>query len=102
VIESVDGGTRVSGPLTYVSAVEVLAAMREAWPPAGYRGEFSIDLSAAGPVDSAAVSLMLSWRRKARAEGFEVRYQGVPEALQLLADLYGVDELLALPSDVPA
>jgi phospholipid transport system transporter-binding protein len=53
-----------------------------------------VDLAQAGKVDSSAVSLLLAWRRRARAAGFSLEYRNVPESLMSLAKLYGVGELL--------
>lgn len=53
-----------------------------------------VDLTHAGKVDSSALSLMLAWRRRARAAGFTLEYRNVPESLLSLAKLYGVGELI--------
>ena len=54
-----------------------------------------VDLSGVTDVDSAAVSLLLEWRRQALAAHRRIEYVNLPANLQSLADLYGVSELLA-------
>ncbi len=51
-----------------------------------------VDLAEVTEVDSAAVSLLLEWRRQAR--NATLRFVNLPAALKSLADLYGVTELI--------
>ena len=55
-----------------------------------------IDLAAVTDVDSVAVSLMLHWQRDAKLAGRSVRFAHLPAELVSLAQLYGVESLLAL------
>lgn len=59
-------------------------------------GELVVDLSRVEAVDSAAVSLMLSWLRRAQRSRVALRFTHVPENLLSLARLYGVAELLPM------
>lgn len=52
------------------------------------------DLSGVGHVDSAALSLLLSWQRAAAEAGRSVIFQNSPASLASLATLYGVAEFL--------
>jgi phospholipid transport system transporter-binding protein len=45
-------------------------------------------------VDSAAVSLLLEWRRAAHGGNRRIEYVNLPDNLKSLAALYGVAELL--------
>jgi phospholipid transport system transporter-binding protein len=101
VIERRADGFAVSGPVTLATLTAVLAEAREVWPGSG-GGDLVVDLGAAGPVDSAAVSLLLSWRRLAREQGFEVRFRDLPPNLRSLASLYGVDGFIAGGRGSPA
>ena len=56
----------------------------------------TIDLGAAGPLDSSAVSLMLAWQRRAQAGGQGLVFRGVPDSLKSLIHLYGVEDLIAI------
>jgi len=46
-------------------------------------------------IDSAAVAVLLSLKRRAATEGKSVVFANLPPALAALAALYGVDALLA-------
>lgn len=81
----------VAGPLTMDSAAGVLAASTElALPGAG-----GIDLERVDPVDSAGVAVLLAWQRRAHAEGKTLTFTAVPKSLASLAELYGVEGLIA-------
>ena len=57
-----------------------------------------VDLSGITELDSAAVSLLLEWRRGARAANREIDFVNIPANLKSLADLYGVSDLLTKSS----
>lgn len=54
----------------------------------------SIDLSGLEATDSAAIALLLEWKQWARQAGGDVRFEQPPEALQTIAGLSHVDQLL--------
>jgi phospholipid transport system transporter-binding protein len=54
----------------------------------------TVDLSGLTEVDSAAISLLLEWRRAAQRDKRQISYINLPDNLQSLAKLYGVTELL--------
>ena len=60
-------------------------------------GAAVIDLQSVPAVDSAAVAILLAWRRTAHRQGRTLDFQNPPPALTSLAQLYGVADLLALP-----
>jgi phospholipid transport system transporter-binding protein len=68
----------------------VLAESTRLFPAA----DVVVDLSGVTEVDSAAVSLLLEWRRTAQAAARRIEFVNIPANLQSLADLYGVSELL--------
>jgi phospholipid transport system transporter-binding protein len=81
----------VSGSLTMDSASELLeASAASALPAAGI-----VDLAGVDRVDSAGVAVLLAWKRRAAAEAKLLVFAGVPESMASLAQLYGVQELLA-------
>jgi phospholipid transport system transporter-binding protein len=87
------GGERwsIEGALTIDSAARVFATSRDAsLPSSGMVG-----LDRVHVVDSAAVALLLAWKRRAADEGKALRFTGIPLNLAALAALYGVEELLA-------
>ena len=85
-----NGTWSIAGPLTVDSAGDVLTASQDApLPRTGV-----ITLSDVRAVDSAGVAVLLSWRRRAAAEGKTLSFVDVPASLKALAELYGVEDLL--------
>ncbi len=87
-----DDGARLSlsGPLT-LATVAALADQGRARVAAADR---IVDLGAVTQVESAALALLLSWTRAARAAGRQFSIAGAPAALVCLASLYDVDTIL--------
>jgi phospholipid transport system transporter-binding protein len=56
--------------------------------------EILVDLGPVTEVDSAAVSLLLEWQRRALAANRRIAYVNLPSNLKSLVDLYGVSDLL--------
>lgn len=54
-----------------------------------------IDFSKIGDVDTAALSLMLEWQRRAVSSGNEIHFSHLPEGLVSLAELYGVTDFIS-------
>ena len=80
-----------AGSLTMDFVATVLAFSAEAALPA----TGVIDLERVAAVDSAGVALLLAWKRRAVAEGKPVAFAHLPPSLASLAQLYGVEDLLA-------
>jgi phospholipid transport system transporter-binding protein len=80
----------VEGPIT-LDTVPALAQAFEAYLAAGAA---LVDLGSVTDVDSSAVALVLEWRRQAEVRKIDLRMANPPPALQNLAKLYGVLELL--------
>lgn len=59
----------------------------------------TIDASALAEFDTSALALLLHARREAKAKGLALQVAGAPLKLRELAQLYGVEELLALVGD---
>lgn len=59
------------------------------------QSEQFIDFAQVSEVDTAAVSLMLEWRRRALAEDKQVIFDHLPHGLVSLTALYGVNEILS-------
>jgi phospholipid transport system transporter-binding protein len=87
--------------LPHQASLPHLAPLLAALPGAvsGARGDgvLRVDASALQAYDSSTISLLLEARRQALAAGARFEVAGAPEPLRALAQLYGVDELLALP-----
>jgi ABC-type transporter Mla MlaB component len=78
---------RIEGPVTLATYTRLRAAL-DAHLAAGGR---VVDWSASTAVDSSALSLILHGQR----QGAALEHRAVPAALDALAALYGVGELLA-------
>jgi phospholipid transport system transporter-binding protein len=85
-----DGVAYPEGSMTLADA----AGQLEAGCAAVAQGVGVFDLAAVGQLDSAALSLLLAWRRQAQARGLAFGIRNVPDSIHALAQLYGVDELI--------
>ena len=83
---------QISGRLTIETVTGIFDT---ALQPEGKTG-LVVDLGKVEAVDSAAVSLLLSWVRRAQSSQVTLRFSNVPDNLLSLARLYGVAELLPL------
>ena len=94
------GGERwsIAGALTIDTAARVLASSRAARLPSSG----AVELERVHVVDSAAVALLLAWKRRAADEGKTLAFAGIPPNLAALAALYGVEELLASDGTRPS
>lgn len=89
---SVDGERcAVTGAVTLDNVVAVLEESTRVLPAAPH---VVVDLAGVTEVDSAAVSLLLEWRRIVEADGRRIDFVNLPDNLKSLARLYGVTELL--------
>ncbi len=79
------------GSLTFANAGPVLAATASVALPTD--GE--VDLENVGAIDSSAVAVLLALQRRAEEEGKPLRFARVPAPLLALAEVYGVESILA-------
>jgi ABC-type transporter Mla MlaB component len=85
-----EGIAYLEGDLTLDHASRLLQLGKEAIDQ-GVRG---FNLSRSGHMDSSAISLLLSLRRHAEANGSSIEFHAVPDKMRSLATLYGVAEHL--------
>jgi len=84
---SCEGGRcTVGGPITMGNVTAVLAESSKLFTSP----VVVVDLAGVTDVDSAAVSLLLEWRREAAKANRRIDYTNVPANLKSLAELYGV------------
>ncbi len=88
----------LAGAITVDTAARILDSSRHAPLP----GSGIVDLAAVDAVDSAAVAVLLAWRRRAAVEGIDLSFTGAPANLGALANLYGVEELVGRPAQIAA
>jgi phospholipid transport system transporter-binding protein len=81
----------VEGPITIANATAVLAESTNVFTAP----QLVVDLSRVTEVDSAAVSLLLEWRRAAERAQRRIEFVNLPESLKSLTVLYGVSHLIA-------
>jgi phospholipid transport system transporter-binding protein len=58
--------------------------------------EVEVDFDEVGNVDTAALSLMLEWQRRATLSSCKLTFVKVPASLTSLASLYGVQDFIPL------
>ena len=80
----------VSGPVTLANAAELLEQGRQHLA----EGVRSVDLAEVTELDSSLLAVALTWLREAHAAKRELAFANAPDALQTLARLYGVEQLL--------
>jgi phospholipid transport system transporter-binding protein len=80
----------ISGPVTLATAARLLDEGRQHLA----EGVRTVDLSEVTELDSALLALALAWLREARAAKRELAFAHLPESLQTLCRLYGVEHLL--------
>jgi phospholipid transport system transporter-binding protein len=80
----------LSGPVTLANVAGLLEEGRRHLE----EGVRTVDLGEVGEIDSSLLALMLAWMRDARARGSELAFANLPESLQTIARLYGVEGLL--------
>lgn len=91
MIEQSGGAVRFSGALTMSNVSEMLSRSEALFTQ---DGSWELDFSGVDDVDSAAVSLLLEWVRQAAQRGRQLRIRHLPDNLQCLVKVYGVQELL--------
>lgn len=81
---------RIGGEVTVDSVGGLLRTLK----PEIARGVETLDFSGVEVADSAALALVFSAMREARAAGRQVSFTGLPPSFGVLAELYGVSSLL--------
>ena len=90
-LQAVGDRWEVAGPRTMDSAAGLLEASESlGTPQAGV-----VDLGHVGRFDSAGISILLAWKRRAAAEGKMLQFSHLPASTVSLAQLYGVEEMLS-------
>jgi phospholipid transport system transporter-binding protein len=90
VIRREDARIVLSGPLTLANVAQVLEEGRRHLA----EGAATVDLAEVSELDSSALALLLAWLREAKAAGRAIVFANLPESLQTIARLYGVQDLL--------
>ena len=80
----------LSGPVTLANAAQLLEQGRQHLA----EGVRTVDLGEVTELDSALLALVLEWLREAHAAKRELALANLPQSLDTLARLYGVQDLL--------
>jgi phospholipid transport system transporter-binding protein len=80
----------LEGPVTLDTVPGLVGAVE---PHLG-EGTLVVDFGGVTEADSSAVALVLEWRRQAERRKLALRFTNLPSAVENLAKLYGVSELL--------
>lgn len=82
------------GALTFESLPSVLAQAEAFAARADLPARLDIDFARVTEVDSAALALLLEWRRVAARRGTQLTFLNLPPNLVALATLYGIEQLV--------
>ena len=89
-LDAAGGRAALAGPVTLANVNAVLAEGAGLFTAPS----LTVDLAGITDVDSAAVSMLLEWRRAAQRNQRTIEYVNYPANLKSLIQLYGVTELL--------
>jgi len=87
----------LTGALSFDTIPNVLAESARYSERTDLPDRLTIDFAGVTGVDSAAVALLLEWRREAARRGKRLEFVNLPPNLLALAELYGVAELIQQP-----
>lgn len=87
-----DNQWNVSGEMLMDNANNLLSLSRSFDMPE----DLAVDFSAVTDVDTAALSLMMEWQRRALKSNSNIRFNQAPENLISLAELYGVTDFIPI------
>jgi phospholipid transport system transporter-binding protein len=84
---------KLSGPVTLANVAQVLEEGLQQIRD----GARTIDLGEVTELDSSLLAMLLAWLREAKRRNAEVAFANLPQGLETIAQLYGVDGLLPVP-----
>lgn len=90
-ITQIDHSWEVTGDILMDNAGDLLAQSKKLV----LNGNDIVDFKQVADLDTSALSLMLEWQRRAIAEGKQLTFVHLPDNLQSLIALYGVEDLIS-------
>lgn len=91
-VESRQGVITLDGPLIFDTVPEAFSRTQ---PLLAAAGSMVLDLGGVTHADSAALALIVEWRRLARDRGLTLELRALPPQLSALAAAVGLEALLA-------
>lgn len=89
-ITQVDNRWTLSGDVVIATASELLATSKNLT----LNAETTIDFAQVTDIDTATISLILEWKRRAQRDNQTIKLVNLPANLKSLTQLYGVDNLI--------
>lgn len=83
----------LSGPVTLANVAQVLEEGLQQIRD----GARTIDLGEVTELDSSLLAMLLAWLREAKGRNSEIAFANLPQGVETIARLYGVDGLLPGP-----
>ncbi|MDH3281647.1 MAG: STAS domain-containing protein [Gammaproteobacteria bacterium] len=93
------GEYRLAGPVTFDTVASLYESTQFDFVD---DGELTIDLSKVSRVDSAGLALLLEWMRSSRQSNCRLRFTNIPEQLNSLMEVTGLDDVIASDSAIGA
>jgi len=84
---------KLSGPVTLANVAQLLEEGLQQIRD----GARTIDLGEVTELDSSLLAMLLAWLREAKRRNSELAFANLPQGLETIAQLYGVDGLLPVP-----
>jgi phospholipid transport system transporter-binding protein len=89
-IAQIDNRWQLSGDVMVSTVKAILTASQDLT----ITNDTVVDFTKVADIDTAALSLILEWKRRAQAENKTFNFVNLPANLSSLAQLYGVTELI--------
>jgi phospholipid transport system transporter-binding protein len=96
-IKPEEGRFLLAGELSFATAPQALQRTTHLFKRA--TGDQVFDLARVERADSAGVALLLEWQRRADQNGVKLCYVNLPEQLQAIMRVAGVDKMLAFSEE---
>lgn len=97
--EQTKGQIKLSGPLNFETVATLLNKTEVNIDASSAKdGEIVVDLSEISRFNSASLTLLLDWMKKAQQNGLQIKYHNAPGQLMVIAQAYGIDHELPITS----
>jgi phospholipid transport system transporter-binding protein len=94
IVERLPGFFLLEGALTFETANSALEKTSALFIATARLDAITLDLSGIVRADSAGLALMLEWRKQSAAVKRQVRFINIPQQLQAIARVAGVDAII--------